>query len=248
MSPVDLTLFARQSDQTQIGLCRGPGPVVANEVAEVVGAADVATFLDHAVDASGCEGGEFLQGLTDEGEVGVDARCTQWCADAWQTGLAQNALDAAMMDVQLPGNGANGPFLDVVIAQNLGFEFRGQGHGAVLSGCIAGDGELVGAEMPYEPIALAADDKNGSARAAVMRFLHTTLGSPAVEQTSPWVGNPDASLSPAGRGNCAGARHGHGDHADSLDSAARLRACNGHAPRAHTRRRSSAGRGRSDCR
>ena len=80
-----------------------------------------------------------------------------------------------------------------------------------------------------------------------MRFLHTTLGSPAVEQTSPGVGNPDASLSPAGRGNCAGARHGHGDHADSLDSAAQLRACIEHAPRAHTRRRSSAGRGRSRC-
>ena len=101
--------------------------------------------------------------------------------------------------------------------------------------------------MPYEPIALAADHKNGSAKAAEVRFLHMTLGSPAVEQASPGVGNPDASLSLSGHGNCAGARRGRGDQADSPDSAPRLRARNGHAPRAHTRRRSSAGRGRSDC-
>lgn len=48
--------------------------MVADEVAEMVGAAGVAAFLDHAVEAAGGEAGEFLQGLTDEREVRVDAR------------------------------------------------------------------------------------------------------------------------------------------------------------------------------
>lgn len=87
-----------------------------------------------------------------------------------------------MTDVQLSGNGANGPFLDVMVAQDLGFGFRGQGHGAVLSGQFERNGEPAGVEMPYERIPFAADDRNGSARAAAIRFLHTASGSPAVEQ------------------------------------------------------------------
>src|SRR3972149_501 len=239
----------RDQDSTMTKAISGrrAGPVVAHDVAEVVGAAGVAAFLDHVEDTTGGKGREFLQGLADEGEVGVDARGAQRQADAWQAGLTQNSFDAAMMQVQLPGNGADGPFLDVVVAQDLGFDFSAQGHGAVLSGRIEGDDEPVGAKMPYEPIALAADGKNGSATAATMRFLHTTLGSPAVEQVSPGVGNPDASLSRGQSGNAAGARRGRGDHGRSPDSAARLHVRNGHAPVPNTPRRSSADHGRSGC-
>ncbi len=94
----------------------------------MVGTADVAAFPDHDVEAAGSQGGECFQGLVDEGQVGVDARGAGG-ADARQAGLAQDAFDAAVVDVQLPGNGADAPFLDVVIAQNLGFKFRAQAHG-----------------------------------------------------------------------------------------------------------------------
>lgn len=175
-------MFARQGDQPQVGLCRGPRPVVANEVAEVVGAVGIAAFFDHAVEATGGEGREFLQGLADEGEVGINTRWTQRRADAWQAGLAQNAFDAAMTDMQLSGNGANGPFLDMMERRIWASGSGGRAMGRFYPVSFERNGEPAGVEMPYERIPFAADDRNDSARAAAIRFLHTTLGSPAVEQ------------------------------------------------------------------
>ena len=91
------------------------------------------TLPDHDIKAAGGEAREFLQGLVDEGQPGVETGGALG-TDVCHAGLAQYALDAAVMDVQLPGDGADAPFLDMVVTQNLGFQFRGQGHGDVLSG------------------------------------------------------------------------------------------------------------------
>ena len=53
------------------------GPMVADEVAKVIGAADIPALADHAVKTAGGERREFLQRLADEREVAVDARWTQ---------------------------------------------------------------------------------------------------------------------------------------------------------------------------
>lgn len=147
----------------------------------------------------------------------------------------------------MPGNGADWPFLDVVETQDLGFQFRGQGHGMVFSDPFEVGDEPVGAEMTYERNPLAADHKNGRARPAAMWFLHTALGLSAVEQVGPEVGNPDASLSLAGRGNAVGERRERDDHASCSDSVARRHARSRHALAAHSRWRSSVGRGRKCC-
>ena len=247
VGPVDLALCAGQGDQAQVGFRRRAGSVVTDEVTKVVGAAAIAAFLGHDVEPAGGKGGKFLQGLPDEGQVEVNGRGTHF-AKARQPRLAQDAFDAAVMDVQLPGNGADTPFLDVVVAQDMGFEFRGQGHGMVRSDRFEGDGEPVGAERPCAQIPLAADGRNGSARATAMRLLHARAGSPAVEQPSPVVGNPDASLCCVGHGSDSAARRGHADRAHWLGNADRPCVENGDAPAAHSRPRSNAGRGRRSCR
>ena len=38
-----------------------------------------------------------------------------------------------MVDAQLPGDGPHQPLLDMEVAQDLGFEFRGNGQGRVLA-------------------------------------------------------------------------------------------------------------------
>jgi hypothetical protein len=46
MRPVNLRLFARQGDQTQVGLSTWPWPVVTDEITKVAGAAAIAALLD----------------------------------------------------------------------------------------------------------------------------------------------------------------------------------------------------------
>ena len=142
--------------------------MVADEVAKVIGTPEVTAFLDHGIETAGGQRGEFLQGLTDEGQVEIDVRRTRR-ADARQTGLAQDALDAAMMNVQLPGYGADAPFLDVVVAQDMGFSSgvrvmeRFSWAQANVKGGVSDDAESHGART-----ALAAGHRNGSAKAVAM--------------------------------------------------------------------------------
>lgn len=108
-------------------------------MAEVIGATGVTTFANHPVQATGGERRKFLQGLRDERQVGVDLRPALPGADPGQAGLCQDAADGAAVHVQLPGDGADPPFLDVVVAQDVRFEFRGYGH----AGFLRKDGEAL---------------------------------------------------------------------------------------------------------
>jgi len=73
------------------------------------------------------------------------------------------------MDVQLPGNGADAPFLDVVVPQNLCFEFRGHAHGAILSDQVNVKGDVSGGAGSHDAqIGLATGHRNDSAMATAV--------------------------------------------------------------------------------
>ena len=130
--PVDLRLLAGQAAQAQIGLGRPPRPVTGDEVAEVVGSATVAALAYHGEQAAGGERGEPLQGLQHEGQVGLDLRAAPRRTGSGQTGLGQHPHHGGMVHVQLAGDGADAPFLDMVIAQDLRLQLRRDGHDLLL--------------------------------------------------------------------------------------------------------------------
>ncbi len=74
------------------GLRRRARPMTGYEVAEVIAAAAVAAFAHHRVQPAGGQRRELLQGLTDEGQIGLDLRATCRRPDPGQTGLGQDPV------------------------------------------------------------------------------------------------------------------------------------------------------------
>ena len=132
MPPVDLPLLAGQAAQTQIGLRRRARPMTGDEVAEVIAAAAVAAFAHHRVQPAGGQRRELLQGLMDEGQIGLDLRATCRRPDPGQTGLGQDPRHGAVVHMQLAGDRANAPFLDMIIAQDLRLQIGRDGHAVLL--------------------------------------------------------------------------------------------------------------------
>ena len=130
--PVHLGLFARQCLQTQIGLGLRAGPVVGNQVAEVILSAAVATLAHHRIEAAGGKFRVLLQGLAHKGQVGVDQRSAVRALDLGQAGLGEHPVDRTVVHAQLRGNGADLPLLHMEVAQNLCFELRGYRQRCVL--------------------------------------------------------------------------------------------------------------------
>ncbi len=128
--PVHLALLARQAAQPQIRLGRPARTMTGEEVAEVIGAATVAALAHHRVEAAGGERRELLQGLEHERQVRLDLRAARRRTGSRQAGLGQHPHYGAMVHVQLAGDGADAPLLDMVITQNLRFEIRRDGHGS----------------------------------------------------------------------------------------------------------------------
>ena len=102
--------------------------MTSDEVAEVIGAATIAALTHHAVEPTGGERGKLLQGLGDERQVRLDLRAPRRRIHSRQAGLGQHPHHRAMVHVQLPRDSVDAPLLDVMIAQDLRFEFRGNGH------------------------------------------------------------------------------------------------------------------------
>src|SRR6202022_2091088 len=125
--PVDLALFTGQGAQAQIGLRYGPWTVQRDQMPEVMRVAPVAALIDHRVQATGRKRRKLLQRLMDERQVSIDLRGSQHGTDSGQTGLGQHALDGAAVDMQLAREGAGAPLLDVVVTQDLRFEFGSKG-------------------------------------------------------------------------------------------------------------------------
>ena len=107
-------------------------PITGDEVAEVIAAAAVAAFAHHRVQPAGGQGRELLQGLMDEGQIGLDLRATCRRPDPGQAGLGQDPRHGAVMHMQLAGDRANAPFLDMIIAQDLRLQIRRDGHAVLL--------------------------------------------------------------------------------------------------------------------
>ena len=130
--PVHLALLAYKAAQAQIGLGGPARTMPGDDMPEVIGTAPVAAFTHHGVEAAGGERGKLLQSLEDERQVGLDLRAASRRIGSGQTGLGQHPRHRAMVHVQLTGDGADAPFLDVIIAQNLRLKLKRDGHGALL--------------------------------------------------------------------------------------------------------------------
>src|SRR5271167_894264 len=149
--PVDLGLLAGQGAQPQIGLRLGARPVASDEMAEMAGAAAIAALAHHRIEPAGGEARERLKCLANKRQVGIELRRSRRVADAWQAGLRKNTGYRAVVHPQLGGDGADAPLLCVVIAQDMRFEFRGNGHAQLLferSGNPSGGAENLGARNP----------------------------------------------------------------------------------------------------
>ena len=130
MPPVDLPLLAGQGAQAQVGLGLRARTMTGDDMAEVIGAAAVAALADHHEQPAGGEGGERLERLADKGPERIERGGSCGSAEARQPGLRQHPCNGAVMHMQLAGDGAGAPLLDVVIAQNLSFQLRRDGHGS----------------------------------------------------------------------------------------------------------------------
>ena len=119
MSPVHLRLLTRQATQPQIRLGRRARPMAGDHVAEVIGTAAIAALAHHPIQPTGGQCRERLQRLANERQIRVDLRHPGWRADPGQPSLRQHTRHHAMMHVQLTGDGADAPLLDVVVAQDL---------------------------------------------------------------------------------------------------------------------------------
>jgi len=257
VTPVHLCLFARQGAQTQIGFGLRTRPMAGDEVAEVIGAAGIAAFAHHSIQAARRQRRECLKRLADEGQVRVDQRSARRRADQWQTSLRQHAADHAVMHVQLTGDRAHRPLLDVVIAQDLSFDIRRCHHGRVPSGPVVAslDGDRGDAKSLGGRGSDTAARTNGSARPAaeaahpgLSRRSQSSASRAAQDHQVAMEVNRDASLFRFARDIGVPARHARAARDGWSGNARRRHAgCRvGHVRR--SRRHSRSGRGRSNCR
>ena len=90
--------------------------------------------LCHVEQRCGGQGGESLQRLVDERQIGVELGGTSSALTvAVHSRLAQYPLDGVVVDTELGGDGAHSPVLDEVVAQDLRHEFVADRHRAVRS-------------------------------------------------------------------------------------------------------------------
>ena len=68
----------------------------------------------------------------DERQIGLDPRATRRRSDPGQASLGQDPRHGAVMHMQLAGDRANAPFLNMVVAQNLRLQIGRDGHAVLL--------------------------------------------------------------------------------------------------------------------
>ena len=128
MTPVDLTLFARERSQPQVSLSLRARSMAGDKMAEMIAVAAIAALIDHGVQSRSGQGRKRLQRLKDEGHIGIDPRRSRVQGVRGQTGLSQDRGDSAVMNAQLTRDRPRTPLLHVVISQDLGAELRGNRH------------------------------------------------------------------------------------------------------------------------
>ena len=85
----------------------------------MIAAAAVAPFAHHRVEPAGRQRRKLLQRLMDEGQIGLDPRATRRRSDPGQARLGQNPRHGAVVHMQLPGDRADAPSLNMIVAQDL---------------------------------------------------------------------------------------------------------------------------------
>ena len=161
-----------------------------------------------------------------------------------------------MVHMQLPGDGAGPPLLDVVIAQDLRLEVRGNSHAWLLRGHTGQRFEDPGggAENLDGRIAGSRSRTSGSVLAAALanrRWMAVCLPPPGpvtANHPAALEVNPDASRFFAVPGNGGRATHGRSGRGGLSGSAALPRVGLGAGPRGRSLQRSRSGPGRSSCR
>src|SRR4051794_21111745 len=129
-----------------------------DQVAEVIGAPGIAALAHHREQAAGGQRRELLQRLADQRQIGVDLRWPRCGADPGQPGLRQHPAHHAVVDLELAGDGADGPLLGVVVAQDLRLDLTRCHHGLrVPCGCRQHGRDAAGGNAGT-PGAAAADD------------------------------------------------------------------------------------------
>jgi hypothetical protein len=224
----------------------------------VIGAPAIAALAHHREQAAGGQHRELLQRLADQRQIRVNLRRPRRGADPGQPSLRQHTAHHAVVNMQLAGNGADGPFLGVVVAQDLHLDVRRRHHGVRSpSGRVQHGREDAGggAETLAEGAAGSSDRTNGSAepiQAASQQGMRCRMGSSsraAAAEHPPAVGvNRDASLFHVGPGSGSSGRHARAGHEGSLDSAGLPLGRSDSAPARRSRGCSRSGPGRSSCR
>src|SRR5690606_256440 len=107
----DLGLLTGQGLQAQVRLSRWPGADTSDDGSEVVGAAGIASGLDHLEESAGSQSEMLGQGFPDEGQVRVcQGGPVSSAAEILALGF-QHQPDDGMVDAQFTGNGADAPAL-----------------------------------------------------------------------------------------------------------------------------------------
>ncbi len=125
VGPVDLRLLAGERFEALKRLRWLARPIAANDSTEVIGAALIASLLDHLKQPARAQPRVFLELLDDERQKRIRHRWP-WCHRGYlDASLLKHALDRGVMDTELPGDRAHRPLLCMEQPQYVGFRLLG---------------------------------------------------------------------------------------------------------------------------
>src|SRR5664279_2683310 len=126
--PVNLSDFAWCAREAQIGFDCASRSMHRDNVSKMIGTSAVAAFAHHRVEAASGQRWKALQCLEHERyvRVGFGNSCRALCRR--HARATQHSLHRSMMNLELARNRADPPLFNVIIAQNLCFEFRRYTH------------------------------------------------------------------------------------------------------------------------
>ena len=128
VGPVDLGLFTGQGAKPQIGLGHRTRSMPRHEVAEVVGATEIAALAHHDVKPAGRQRRELRQRLEDERQVSIGLAGPGRQLGAQDARLREHLPHGVAVHMKLACNGAHTPEFGLVKAQDLRAQLRGYGH------------------------------------------------------------------------------------------------------------------------
>ena len=224
----------------------------------MIGAAAIAALAHHPIQPTGGQRRELLQRLADERQIGVDLRRPRRRADPAAARPAPARAHHAVVHVQLTGDGADAPLLDVIVAQDLRLDVRRRDHARVLSGRVASRSRRpsaaaqeprrtnAGQRRPHQWQCEAVRRGRSSGTGCVAR--RSPASRAAADHPAAARVNRDASLSCRAPDSGASDRHARAAPGGWSGNAVRPHAARGAGPVRRSLRHSRSGRDRSSCR